>query len=160
MFIFKCFFGLYIYIFSYVRQNFELRMRSFTLIARGNFRTLPVFYLSRSTATIMFGATVSTPLPLLLEVPLRLRLGLRLVPRYRYCLEFRALRLGSLLGLGLPVTAKARSRAMDRSTARSTSTATVRAKVSTATVMFGATVSTPLPLLLEVPLRLRLGLRS
>ena len=27
----------------------------------------------------MFGATVSTPLPLLLEVPLRLRLGLRLV---------------------------------------------------------------------------------
>ena len=38
----------------------------------------------------MFGATVSTPLPLLLEVPLRLRLGLRLVPRYRYCLEFRA----------------------------------------------------------------------
>ena len=25
----------------------------------------------------MFGATVSTPLPLLLEVPLRLRLGLR-----------------------------------------------------------------------------------
>ena len=28
----------------------------------------------------MFGATVSTPLPLLLEVPLRLRLGLRLVP--------------------------------------------------------------------------------
>ena len=47
----------------------------------------------------MFGATVSTPLPLLLEVPLRLRLGLRLVPRYRYCLEFRALRLGSLLGL-------------------------------------------------------------
>ena len=66
----------------------------------------------------MFGATVSTPLPLLLEVPLRLRLGLRLVPRYRYCLEFRALRLGSLLGLGLPITAKARSRAMDRSTAR------------------------------------------
>ena len=66
----------------------------------------------------MFGATVSTPLPLLLEVPLRLRL----VPRYRYCLEFRALRLGSLLGLGLglPVTAKARSRAMDRSTARAT----------------------------------------
>ena len=62
----------------------------------------------------MFGATVSTPLPLLLEVPLRLRLGLRLVPRYRYCLEFRALRLGSLLGLGLglPVTAKARSRAI------------------------------------------------
>ena len=58
----------------------------------------------------MFGATVSTPLPLLLEVPLRLRLGLRLVPRYRYCLEFRALRLGSLLGL--PVTAKARSRAI------------------------------------------------
>ena len=56
----------------------------------------------------MFGATVSTPLPLLL------RLGLRLVPRYRYCLEFRALRLGSLLGLGLglPVTAKARSRAI------------------------------------------------
>ena len=36
-------------------------------------------------------------------------------------------------------------------TARSTATATVRAKVSTATVMFGATVSTPLPLLLEVP---------
>ena len=68
----------------------------------------------------MFGATVSTPLPLLLEVPLRLRLGLRLVPRYRYCLEFRALRLGSLLGLGLPVTGKARSRAMDRSTARAT----------------------------------------
>ena len=68
----------------------------------------------------MFGATVSTPLPLLLEVPLRLRLGLRLVPRCRYCLEFRALRLGSLLGLGLPVTAKARSRAMDRSTARAT----------------------------------------
>ena len=68
----------------------------------------------------MFGAAVSTPLPLLLEVPLRLRLGLRLVPRYRYCLEFRALRLGSLLGLGLPVTAKARSRAMDRSTARAT----------------------------------------
>ena len=62
----------------------------------------------------MFGATVSTPLPLLLEVPLRLRLGPRLVhvPRYRYCLEFRALRLGSLLGLGLPVTAKARSRAI------------------------------------------------
>ena len=60
----------------------------------------------------MFGATVSTPLPLLLEVPLRLRLGLRLVPRYRYCSEFRALRLGSLLGLGLPVTAKARSRAI------------------------------------------------
>ena len=61
----------------------------------------------------MFGATVSTPLPLLLEVPLRLRLGLRLVPHYRlYCLEFRALRLGSLLGLGLPVTAKARSRAI------------------------------------------------
>ena len=62
----------------------------------------------------MFGATVSTPLPLLLEVPLRLRLGLRLVPRYRYCLEFRALRLGSLLGLGLglSVTAKARSRAI------------------------------------------------
>ena len=62
----------------------------------------------------MFGATVSTPLPLLLEVPLRQRLGLRLVPRYRYCLEFRALRLGSLLGLGLglPVTAKARSRAI------------------------------------------------
>ena len=59
----------------------------------------------------MFGATVSTPLPLLLEVPLRLRLGLRLVPRYRYCLEFRALRLGSLLG-PLPVTAKARSRAI------------------------------------------------
>ena len=58
----------------------------------------------------MFGATVSTPLPLLLEVPLQL--GLRLVPRYRYCLEFRALRLGSLLGLGLPVTAKARSRAI------------------------------------------------
>ena len=58
----------------------------------------------------MFGATVSTPLPLLLEVPLRLRL--RLIPRYRYCLEFRALRLGSLLGLGLPVTAKARSRAI------------------------------------------------
>ena len=55
----------------------------------------------------MFGATVSTPLPLLLEVPLRQRLGLRLVPRYRYCLEFRALRLGSLLGL-----AKARSRAI------------------------------------------------
>ena len=55
----------------------------------------------------MFGATVSTPLPLLLEVPLRQRLGLRLVPRYRYCLEFR-----SLLGLGLPVTAKARSRAI------------------------------------------------
>ena len=26
-------------------QNFELRMRSFTRIARGNFRTLPVFYL-------------------------------------------------------------------------------------------------------------------
>ena len=45
-------------------------------------------------------------------MPLRLRLGLRLVPRYRYCLEFRALRLGSLLGLGLPVTAKARSRAI------------------------------------------------
>ena len=80
----------------------------------------------------MFGATVSTPLPLLLEVPLRLRLGLRLVPlplclglrevplrlglrlvpRYRYCLEFRALRLGSLLGLGLPATAKARPRAI------------------------------------------------
>ena len=62
----------------------------------------------------MFGATVSTPLPLLLEVPLRLRLrlGLRLVPRYRYCLEFRALRLGSMLGLGLPITAKARSRAI------------------------------------------------
>ena len=65
-----------------------------------------------STATVMFGATVSTPLPLLLEVPLRLRLGLRLVPRYRYCLEFRALRLGSLLGLGLPATAKARPRAI------------------------------------------------
>ena len=62
----------------------------------------------------MFGAMVSTPLPLLLEVPLRLRLGLRLVPRYRYCLEFRALRLGSLLGLGLglPATAKARPRAI------------------------------------------------
>ena len=60
----------------------------------------------------MFGATVSTALPLLLEVPPRLRLGLRLVPRYRYCLEFRALRLGSLLGLGLPVNAKARSRAI------------------------------------------------
>ena len=92
-------------------------MRSFTRIARGNFRTLPVFDLpvtvtSRSTATVMFGATVSTPLPLLLEVPLRQRLGLRLVPRYRYCLEFRALRLGSLLELGLPVTAKARSRAI------------------------------------------------
>ena len=70
-------------------------------IARGNFRTLytgilPVTVTSRSTATVMFGATVSTPLPLLLEVPLRLRLGLRLVPlplclglrlvpRYRYC---------------------------------------------------------------------------
>ena len=91
-------------------------MRSFTRIARGNFRTLPAFLpvtvTSRSTATVMFGATVSTPLPLLLEVPLRLRLGLRLVPRYRYCLEFRALRLGSLLGLGLPATAKARSRAI------------------------------------------------
>ena len=60
----------------------------------------------------MFGAKVSTPLPLLQEVPLRLRLGLRLVPRYRYCLKFRALRLGSLLGLGIPVTAKARSRAI------------------------------------------------
>ena len=95
-------------------------MLSFARIARGNFRTLPVTVTSRSTATVMFGATVSTPLPLLLEVPLRLRLGLRLVPRYRYCLEFRALRLGSLLGLGLPVTAKARSRAMDRSTARAT----------------------------------------
>ena len=35
----------------------------------------------------MFGATVSTPLPLLLEVPLRLRLGLRLVPRYFESLE-------------------------------------------------------------------------
>ena len=54
----------------------------------------------------MFGATVSTPLPLLLEVPLRLRLGLRLVPlplclglrlvpRYRYILEVPLrLRLG------------------------------------------------------------------
>ena len=108
---------IYIYIFSYVRQNFDLRMLSFTRIARGNFRTLytgilPVTITLRSTATVMFGATVSTPLPLLLEVPLRLRLGLRLVPRYRYCLEFRALRLGSLLGLGLPVTAKARSRAI------------------------------------------------
>ena len=40
-----------------------------------------------------------------LPVPLATRL-------YRYCLEFRALRLGSLLGLGLPVTAKARSRAI------------------------------------------------
>ena len=77
----------------------------------------------------MFGATVSTPLPLLLEVSLRLRLGLRLVPRYRYCLEFRALRLGSLLGLGLPVTAKARSRAMDRSTARATARARARATI-------------------------------
>ena len=73
----------------------------------------------------MFGATVSTPLPLLVEVPLRLRL----VPRYRYCLEFRALRLGSLLGLGLPVTAKARSRAMDRSTARATARARARATI-------------------------------
>ena len=37
---------LFIYLFiSYVRQNFELRMRSFTRIARGNFMTLPVFYL-------------------------------------------------------------------------------------------------------------------
>ena len=36
---------IYIYIFSYVRQNFDLRMLSFTRIARGNFRTLPVFYL-------------------------------------------------------------------------------------------------------------------
>ena len=36
---------IYLYIFSYVRQNFDLRMRSFTHIARGNFRTLPVFYL-------------------------------------------------------------------------------------------------------------------
>ena len=35
---------IYIYIFSYVRQNFDLRMLSFTRIARGNFRTLPVFY--------------------------------------------------------------------------------------------------------------------
>ena len=92
-------------------------MLSFTRIARGNFRTLytgilPVTVTLRSTATVMFGATVSTPLPQLLEVPLRLRLGLRLVPRYRYCLEFRALRLGSLLGLGLPVTAKARSRSI------------------------------------------------
>ena len=39
-------FAIYIYLFiSYVRQNFDLRMRSFTLIARGNFRKLPVFYL-------------------------------------------------------------------------------------------------------------------
>ena len=83
----------------------------------------------------MFGATVSTPLPLLLEVPLRLRLGLRLVPRYRYCLEFRALRLGSLLGLGLPVTAKARSRAMDRSTARATARA--RARATTTAIHIG-----------------------
>ena len=32
-------------LYTYVRQNFDLRMLSFTLIARGNFRTLPVFYL-------------------------------------------------------------------------------------------------------------------
>ena len=129
-------------------------MLSFTRIARGNFRTLPVFYIpvtvtSRSTATVMFGATVSTPLPLLLEVPLRLRLGLRLVPRYRYCLEFRALRLGSLLGLGLPVTAKARSRAMDRSTAR----ATARARARATTTVYGSTannaVSLARPILLN-----------
>ena len=36
---------VYIFFFSYVRQNFDLRMLSFTRIARGNFRTLPVFYL-------------------------------------------------------------------------------------------------------------------
>ena len=35
-------FAIYI---SYVCQNFDLRMLSFTRIARGNFRTLPVFYL-------------------------------------------------------------------------------------------------------------------
>ena len=29
---------IYIYIFSYVRQNFDLHMLSFTRIARGNFR--------------------------------------------------------------------------------------------------------------------------
>ena len=62
----------------------------------------------------MFGATVSTPLPLYTarSTATATVIGLRLVPRYRYCLEFRALRLGSLLGLGLPVTAKARSRAI------------------------------------------------
>ena len=43
-------FAIYIYIFiylfiSYVRQNFDLRMLSFTRIARGNFRKLLVFYL-------------------------------------------------------------------------------------------------------------------
>ena len=42
---FEIYIYIYIYIFSYVCQNFDLRMLSFTRIARGNFRTLPVFYL-------------------------------------------------------------------------------------------------------------------
>ena len=81
---------IYIYIFSYVRQISICACSALRVLLgaisgryRYNGGILPVTVTSRSTATVMFGATVSTPLPLLLEVPLRLRLGLRLVPRYR-----------------------------------------------------------------------------
>ena len=97
----------------HVNYSRYIIIHTFILFAHAQTRILGaisgrLFYLNHyfKGATVMFGATVSTPLPLLLEVPLRLRLGLRLVPRYRYCLEFRALRLGSLLGLGLPVPLK------------------------------------------------------
>ena len=72
-------------------------------------RALRVFNIWRR-ACILAGSLVGENMSGVLRT--LLMCSARLIGSYRYCLEFRALRLGSLLGLGLPVTAKARSRAI------------------------------------------------